>query len=86
MTAARLSTNTPRRGLRRQQAADYIGVSVAKFDEMVKDGRLPEPFNVDKCVIWDCLDLDVAFEALKDGTHEEEDTWVDVGRSRRVSR
>ena len=29
------------RGLRREAAADWIGVSVGKFDELVRDGRMP---------------------------------------------
>jgi len=41
----------PRRGLRREDAARYVGVSTAKFDECVKDGRMPNPFRIDGCVI-----------------------------------
>lgn len=33
----------PRGGLLRQEAADYIRVGTTKFDEMVKDGRVPRP-------------------------------------------
>lgn len=55
------------RGLRREAAADWVGVSASKFDEMVKDGRMPKPKRVDGCVIWDRYRLDAAFEALPDG-------------------
>jgi predicted DNA-binding transcriptional regulator AlpA len=53
------------RGLRREEAARYVGVSPSKFDEMIRDGRMPRPFHIDKCTIWDVRDLDLAFEALK---------------------
>ncbi|KQQ37526.1 hypothetical protein ASF58_23445 [Methylobacterium sp. Leaf125] len=56
----------PRRGLRREDAARYVGVSTAKFDECVKDGRMPNPFKIDGCVIWDLRLLDAAFDALSE--------------------
>lgn len=56
---------TPKRGMRRTDAADYIGVSVSKFDELVKDGRIPPPFNIDGCRVWDIHELDAAFDLLK---------------------
>ncbi|NIX75204.1 helix-turn-helix transcriptional regulator [Microvirga terricola] len=52
------------RGLRRIEAAHYIGVSATKFDEMVKDGRMPRPMKIDGCVIWDIRELDAAFDNL----------------------
>jgi predicted DNA-binding transcriptional regulator AlpA len=54
----------PRRGLRRAEAALYIGVSPSKFDQLVSDGRMPKPNHVDSCVIWDVRNLDLAFDAL----------------------
>ena len=57
-----------KRGYRRADAAEFLGVSVSKFDEMVKDGRLPQPFAIDGCRVWDVHDLDAAFEALKTPT------------------
>ena len=36
----------PPRGLPRGQAAEYIGVGVTKFDEMVDDGRMLAPKRV----------------------------------------
>lgn len=53
-----------RRGLSRVEAAMYIGVGTSKFDEMVKDGRMPQPIQIDRRVIWDCRKLDLAFEEL----------------------
>ncbi len=54
---------TPR-GLRREQAALYVGVGATKFDEMVRDGRMPSPKTVDACRIWDRQELDFAFDDL----------------------
>jgi predicted DNA-binding transcriptional regulator AlpA len=54
----------PRRGLSRDEAAMYIGVSAGKFDEMVGDGRMPRPVKIDSRKVWDILSLDLAFEAL----------------------
>jgi predicted DNA-binding transcriptional regulator AlpA len=61
------------RGLRRREAARYVGVSPSKFDEMVRDGRMPAPFHIDRCTIWDILDLDPAIDALKD--RESRNPW-----------
>jgi predicted DNA-binding transcriptional regulator AlpA len=54
------------RGLRRPDAARYVGVGLTKFDEMVADGRMPKPKSVDGCVIWDRARLDDAFDCLPD--------------------
>ena len=55
------------RGLSRVQAAEYIGVGVTKFDEMVSDGRMPRPKRIDGRTVWDRIKLDAAFAALDDG-------------------
>jgi hypothetical protein len=54
------------RGLSRVQAAEYIGVGVTKFDEMVDDGRMPRPKRIDGRNVWDRIMLDEAFAALDD--------------------
>ena len=54
----------PRRGLSRDEAAMYIGISAAKFDEMVADGRMPTPVRIDARKVWDSRSLDLAFDAL----------------------
>jgi predicted DNA-binding transcriptional regulator AlpA len=54
----------PRRGLSRDEAAMYIGISAAKFDAMVTDGRMPAPIRVDARKVWDIRSLDLAFDAL----------------------
>jgi predicted DNA-binding transcriptional regulator AlpA len=54
----------PRRGLSRDEAAMYIGISAAKFDEMVTDGRMPAAVRIDARKVWDIRSLDLAFDAL----------------------
>jgi predicted DNA-binding transcriptional regulator AlpA len=56
--------------LSRAQAAEYIGVGVTKFDEMVSDGRMPKPKRIDGRIAWDRKRLDEAFAALGDGGDE----------------
>jgi predicted DNA-binding transcriptional regulator AlpA len=65
--------NAPRRGLRRDEAAQYVGVSPGKFDQLVGDHRMPKPTRIDRCLVWDIRDLDLAFEALKDA--EDRNPW-----------
>lgn len=64
------------RGLSRVQAAEYIGIGVTKFDEMVADGRMPRPKRIDSRKVWDRIKLDEAFAALDDeaGPKNEWDT------------
>ena len=54
----------PRRGLSREEAAMYVGISASKFDELVRDGRMPAPKRIDGRKVWDIQNLDVAFDAL----------------------
>lgn len=54
----------PPRGMSRDEAARYVGVSATKFDDMVADGRMPQPKRIDGRVVWDRLRLDAAFSEL----------------------
>jgi predicted DNA-binding transcriptional regulator AlpA len=51
-------------GLNRVQAAAYVGVSPSLFDEMVSDGRMPQPKAINSRVVWNRKQLEEAFEAL----------------------
>ena len=58
---ARLSAMhpTPRRGLSREEAAKYIGVSATKFDELVAGGHMPSPKKRDDGQkVWDVQQID----------------------------
>lgn len=59
-----LPLSCPPRGLARGAAAEYVGVSVSKFDQLVADGRMPAPKEIDRRKVWDRLELDEAFSAL----------------------
>ena len=54
----------PRRGLSRQEAALYIGVSPSLFDILVKSGQMPKPLRIKRRTIWDVHQLDEYFEEL----------------------
>ena len=71
-----LPVSLPPRGLSREEAAAYIGVSPSLFDILVKDGRMPAPKRINSRGVWDRLKLDVAFEVL-DGTDADgaDDEW-----------
>ncbi len=53
------------RGLCREEAAYYIGVGTTKFDEMVADRRMPRGKRIDGRIVWDRVQLDMAFSDLK---------------------
>lgn len=72
----------PRRGLSREEAAMYVGVSPVKFDELVCDGRMPPPRRIDGRRVWDLRDLDVAFDALpSENPRPQTSSWDDFRRA-----
>ena len=54
----------PRRGLDHDEAAIYVGVTFATFDNMVNDGRLPKPVELDGESVWDLVQLDRSMDRL----------------------
>jgi predicted DNA-binding transcriptional regulator AlpA len=54
----------PRRGLDHDEAAIYIGVTFSTFDQMVDDGRLPRPAELNGELVWDLVQLDRAMDRL----------------------
>jgi len=71
----------PRRGLSRDEAAMYIGISASKFDELVRDGRMPGPKRIDGRKLWDVRALDLAFDSLPDDNDQGpgnsfDDAWA----------
>ena len=61
MTAASRLTRSetqPRRGLRRYEAAAYVGLGPSMFDKMVRDGVLPKPKKWGAASVWDMRLLD----------------------------
>jgi len=64
MTAADTHRFIPRRGLRRGEAATYVGVSETKFRAWIADGRMPSGVRIDGVTLWDIRALDRAMDAL----------------------
>ena len=54
----------PPRGLSRSDAARYVGVGESTFDEMVRDRRMPKPRSIGSRVVWDRVEVDIAFSDL----------------------
>lgn len=75
-----LPAGTLPRGLSRALAADYVGVGATKFDEMVRDGRMPKPKRIDSRQVWDRFALDAAFDALpgEGGASEDRNPWDEI--------
>ncbi|PWT88726.1 MAG: hypothetical protein C5B56_08300 [Proteobacteria bacterium] len=65
------------RGLSREQAAAYVGISPSLFDLLVKDGRMPGPKRINARTVWDRLQLDTAFAALP-GKDDPVNPWDEV--------
>ncbi len=68
----------PRRGLRREDAAHYVGVSPTKFDQLVSDGRMPQPFRLDGCVLWDVRKLDAAIDLISNADEAEDSREIEL--------
>jgi excisionase family DNA binding protein len=54
----------PPRGLSREEAARYVGVSPTTFDRMIVDRQMPKPKLARGRNVWDRAALDMAFTAL----------------------
>lgn len=70
-----LPPTLPPRGLCREAAASYVGISATKFDEMVDDGRMPPPKRIDARKVWDRSALDAYFDALPGGDEGGANPW-----------
>ena len=66
-----------KRGLSRDEAAEYVGVSSSKFDEMTKDGRMPQPKRIDGRRVWDIREIDDAFQRLPSDGNSAHNPWDD---------
>ena len=61
--------------VRRINAAAYIGTSPTKFDELVRDGRMPRPKRIDGRVVWDVRELDAAVDDLPSDGEPADNPW-----------
>jgi predicted DNA-binding transcriptional regulator AlpA len=67
-------------GLSRNEAACYIGVSSPMFDEMVLDGRMPQPKLINGLKVWSRNSVEKAFAELsEDGQNKpRRSPWADI--------
>ena len=72
---AAASRPVPFLGMNRTEAAAYINVSPSKFDEMVRDGRMPPPKRIDTRCVWDSRQLSSAFDKLPGGADDDRNEW-----------
>lgn len=71
-----LPKSLPPIGLSRETAAAFIDVSPSKFDEMVKDGRMPKPKQIDARRVWSRTAIEKAFARLPGGEDDMDDEWA----------
>ncbi|WAC48845.1 hypothetical protein OVA03_02655 [Asticcacaulis sp. SL142] len=67
-----------RRGLSREEAAGYIGVSPSTFDKLVAEGKMPIPKRISTRKIWDVRALDLAFDGLDAESTDAENLWDNI--------
>jgi hypothetical protein len=60
-----LPRSLPPRGLCREEAARYIGLSPTSFDKLVAEKLMPAPKKLLSRSIWDRRELDLAFDAVQ---------------------
>lgn len=70
-----LPPSLPPRGLCRIEAAQYVGVSVGKWDDMVREGLMPSAKRIGGRKVWDRLAVDLAFAALPDDDDGRANPW-----------
>lgn len=61
------------RGLRRVDAARYLGISPTHFDKQVKAGVIPAPLHRFGVNLWDRMTLDTLFEGVSQA--DGDDYW-----------
>ena len=79
MARVNLIPPAERRGLSREEAAEYVGVSTSLFDAMVRDRRMPAAKRINARTVWDRRQLDAAFSALpNEGGPVDRNPWDEL--------
>jgi predicted DNA-binding transcriptional regulator AlpA len=76
-----LPANLQPRLINREAAAAYVSVSPTTFDQMVKDGTMPQPKIIHgRRLGWDVRELDAAIDRLPKVSEDSSDdtTWDDI--------
>lgn len=68
--------NVKRRGLSRVEAAQYLGISPSKFDELRQAGQIGPAKIIGSRLLFDVYLLDAFFEALPNETHDAAGDWT----------
>lgn len=63
------------RGLRRVDAARYLGISPTHFDKQVMTGTVPKPLERFGVNIWDRVALDALFDGRPQANDNESEYW-----------
>jgi hypothetical protein len=63
------------RGLRRVDAARYLGISPSHFDKQVRAGTIPKPLELLGVTIWDPTGLDALFDGVPKAGNDNDDYW-----------
>jgi predicted DNA-binding transcriptional regulator AlpA len=65
--------------LSRAEAAEYVGVSTSLFEEMVADGRMPPPKQINSRKVWMRTKIEKAFAELPEEGQDKESSspWRD---------
>lgn len=71
-----LPRSLPPIGLSREVASAFIDVSPSKFDELVKDGRMPKPKQIDARRVWSRISIEKAFANLPGDEDNADDEWA----------
>jgi hypothetical protein len=72
------AASLPRRGLSREEAAMYLGISGSTFDDMRASGQIESPRLIKGRKLWDIRELDKAFDALpREGDTVPHISWHD---------
>ncbi len=87
----RPTTSYPPRAMRVDEAAAYVGYSRSTFLRLVEEKIMPEPVRTPdhNVTTWDRLDLDAAFDDLKNGVGRSENSFdramrkLDDGKGKR---
>ena len=65
------------RGLRRVDAARYLGISPSHFDKQVRAGTIPKPLERFGVTIWDRTALDGLFGGPPQSANDNDDDYWD---------
>jgi hypothetical protein len=65
-------------GLSRSQAAEYIGVGLTKFDELVRTGQMPKPKKIGSRTLYDRRLLEASFDELDS---DDVNPWDEIKRA-----